>query len=333
MCEISYIYDKPLSIAEAESVWPTKSRSYPLSQGTCRYRRAFTLVELLVTIAIIAVLIALLLPAVQQAREAARRIQCRNNLKQIGLALHNYHEAFQVFPMGYHWPLGTGWSYHLLPHLDQASLYNSFTVGTPTAAAASIWRTGPPSLALAVPLPVFRCPSSGSVEAVTNVDGIPRRVPCDYTACASGVRTTDSPTSVRGIGGENLDGAFFRSSSVRIRDFLDGASNTVGVGEVVSEPSVSQVDHWSIGSDDLGRNDLPLSQDSSEFLGSLGVKLNLFYQGSSTDDIELSFKSRHAGGVQFLLMDGAVRFINGSLDESLRKALGTRAGGEVLGEF
>ena len=311
----------------------TEIISYSWKRTPRDFRQAFTLVELLVVIAIIAVLIALLLPAVQQVREAARRTQCRNNLKQIGLALHNYHEAFQVFPMGYHWPLGTGWSYHLLPQLDQAPLYNSFTVGTPAAAAQSIWRTGPPSLALAVTLPVFRCPSSGSVDAVMNVDGIPRRVPCDYTGCASGVRTTDSPTSIRGIGPENLDGSFFRVSSVRIRDFLDGASNTVGIGEVVSEPSISQVDHWYIGSDDLGRNDLPLSQDASEFLGSLGVNLNLFYSGHSTDDIELSFKSRHTGGVQFLLMDGRVRFVNDSIDESVRMSLGTRAGGEVLGEF
>src|SRR3954468_16866342 len=125
-------------------------------------KKGFTLIELLVVIAIIAVLIALLLPAVQQAREAARRTQCKNNLKQLGLALHNYHDTFGVFPMGYHWPLGTGWSYHLLPHLDQAPLYNSFTVGTPTAPAASIWRSGAPQAALGVPLAVFRCPSSNS---------------------------------------------------------------------------------------------------------------------------------------------------------------------------
>lgn len=298
-----------------------------------RAKRAFTLIELLVVIAVIAILVALLLPAVQQAREAARRTQCRSNLKQLGIALHNYHEAFQVLPMGYHWPLGTGWSYHLLPQLDQGALFNSFTVGTPTAAAQSIWRTGPPSEALAVYLSVFRCPSSRSPDAEVNIDSVPRRVPCDYTACASGVRTTDSPTSVNGIGLENLDGSFFRVSSVRMRDYLDGTSNTVGLGEVVTEPSVTQVDHWSIGSDDLGRNDIPLSQDSSEFLGSLGVKLNLFYIGRSTDDIELSFKSRHPGGVHLLLMDGAVRFVSDEIDTSTRKALGTRAGGEITGEF
>jgi prepilin-type N-terminal cleavage/methylation domain-containing protein len=304
-----------------------------ISVHPAKSRAAFTLIELLVVIGVISILVALLVPAVQQVREAARRTQCRNNLKQMGLALHNYHDGFLVFPMGYHWPLGTGWSYHLLPHLDQGPLFQSFTVGTPTAASQSIWRSGPPADALAVSLPIFRCPSSTSAEAVQNVDGIPRRVPCNYTACASGVRTTDSPTSSHGIGLEGLDGSFFRISSVRLRDFLDGAANTVGLAEVVSESSASQVDHWSIGSDDLGRNDIPLSQDSSEFLGSLGVKLNLFYSGSSTDDIELSFKSRHPGGVQLLLMDGAVRFVSESIDATIRQGLGTRAGGEIPGEF
>jgi len=300
---------------------------------SCRRSAGFTLIELLVVIAIIAILIALLLPAVQQAREAARRTQCRNNLKQMGLALHNYHDEFGVFPMGYHWPLGTGWSYHLLPQLDQGTLYNSFTVGTPQTVSESIWRSGAPSVAIGTKLPVFRCPSSASPDSRENVDGVPVRIPCDYIGCASGVRTTDSPTSSHGIGLENLDGILFRTSNVKMRDILDGTSNTVGIGEAVNESSASQVDHWYIGSDDLGRLDTPNSQDSSEFLGSLGVKLNLFYLGSSTDDIEISFKSRHPGGVQFLLMDGRVRFISQSIDASVRQGLGTRAGGEVLGEY
>ena len=254
-------------------------------------RRGFTLIELLVVIAVIAVLVALLLPAVQQAREAARRTQCRNNLKQFGLALHSYHDTHGVLPMGFHWPLGTGWSYHLLPYLDQAPLYQSFTVGTPATATTSIWRTGAPEAALAVRLNVFRCPSSVSPEAVANVDGIDRRVPCEYAACASGLRTTDSGTSVNGIGPETLDGMFFRISSVRLRDVTDGTSQTVGIGETVYESP--EIDHWSIGSDDLGRNDTPNSADASEFLGSLGVPLNQFDDGSLTDRLELSFKSRH----------------------------------------
>ena len=296
-----------------------------------RVRFAFTLIELLVVIAIIAILIALLLPAVQQAREAARRTQCKNHLKQIGLALHNYHDAFGVFPMGYHWPLGTGWSYHLLPYLDQAPLYNSFTVGTPTTATTSIWRSDAPQAALGVAIPVFRCPSSVSPDALANIDGIARRVPAEYVGCASGLRTTDDANSANGLGPENLDGTFFRISSVRIRDFLDGSSNTVGIGEAVHESG--HCDHWSIGSDDLGRNNTPDSDDASEFLGSLGVKLNLFNPAALTDNVERSFKSRHTGGVHFLLMDGRVRFVSENIDEGVRKSLGTRAGGEVTGEF
>ena len=294
-------------------------------------RRGFTLIELLVVIAIIAVLVALLLPAVQQAREAARRTQCRNNLKQFGLALHSYHDTHGVLPMGYHWPLGTGWSYHLLPYLDQGPLYQSFTVGTPATAATSIWRTGSPEAALAVRLNVFRCPSSVSPEAVANVDGIDRRVPCEYAACASGLRTTDSGTSVNGIGPENLDGMFFRISSVRLGHVTDGTSQTIGIGETVYESP--EIDHWSIGSDDLGRNDTPNSADASEFLGSLGVPLNQFDDGSFTDRLELSFKSRHTGGCHFLLMDGSVRFISVNISSTTRQALGTRQANDAVGEY
>ena len=296
-----------------------------------RSQRGFTLIELLVVIAIIAILIALLLPAVQAARESARRTQCRNNLKQIGIALHGYHGTHNVFPMGYQWPLGTGWTYHLLPYLDQGPLYNSFAVRTPTTLTTSNWQTGAPEAALGKLLPVFRCPSSGSPEAVENVNNIERRVPCDYVACASGARTTDSSTSVNGIGVENIDGMFFRISSVRIGDIRDGTSKTIGVGETLYESS--EIDHWSIGSDDMGRNNTPNTADASEFLGSLGVAMNLLDDGSSTDALELSFKSRHSSGVQFLFMDGAVRLLSINVDTNIRKALGTRRGGEVVNEF
>ncbi len=294
-------------------------------------RRGFTLIELLVVVAIIAALLALLLPAVQQAREAARRSQCRNNLKQLGLALHNYHDAHGVLPMGFHWPLGTGWSYHLLPALDQAALYSSMTVGTPTTLTTSVWRNGSPEAALGIWLPIFRCPSSTSPSAVANVNGIDRRVPCDYLACASGVRTTDAGTGVNGIGVANLDGTFFRISSVRLSDVQDGTSNTVGIGETFYESP--ELDHWSIGSDDLGRNNTPDSADASEFLGSLGVSLNLYDDGSGTDALEISFKSRHAGGCQFLLLDGSVRFLSENIARSTRQALGTRGGNDFVGEF
>lgn len=296
-----------------------------------RLRRGFTLIELLVVIAIIAILIALLLPAVQAARESARRTQCRNNLKQIGIALHGYHGTHNVFPMGYHWPLGTGWTYHLLPYLDQDPLYKSFTVRTPTTMTTSIWQTGAPEIALGKNLPAFRCPSSNSPEAVENVNNIDRRVPCDYVACASGTRTTDSSTSVNGIGVENIDGMFFRISSVRIGDIRDGTSKTIGVGETLYESS--EIDHWYIGSDDMGRNNTPNTGDASEFLGSLGVAMNLFDNGSSADALELSFKSRHSSGVQFLFMDGAVRLLSINVNATIRQALGTRRGSEVVNEF
>ena len=124
---------------------------------------------------------------------------------------------------------------------------------------------------------------------------------------------------------------FFRVSSVRLRDVTDGTSQTVGIGETLYESS--EIDHWSIGSDDLGRNDTPNSADASEFLGSLGVPLNQFDDGSSTDRLELSFKSRHTGGCQFLLMDGSVRFISENISSYTRQALGTRQASDAVGEY
>ena len=297
----------------------------------CGTRRASTRVEVLVVMAITAMLISQLLPAVMRAREAARRLLCRNNLKQLGLALQNYHATHSTLPMGYHWPPGTGWTYHLLPYIDRGPLYSSMTVRTPKTFTTSIWRSGAEEVALGIWLSVLRCPSSTSPWAVVNVNGIRRRVPCDYLGCASGLRTTDSATSLQGIGAPNLDGTFYRMSRVGFAAVLDGTSNTIGVGETFYESA--ELDHWAIGSDDLGRNGIPDSGDASEFLGSLGVNLNLFDDGSSTDSLELSFKSCHIGGCQFLLLDGSARFVSENVSRSVREALGTTHGSELPGEF
>ncbi|MBM4076410.1 MAG: DUF1559 domain-containing protein [Planctomycetes bacterium] len=295
------------------------------------HRFGYTLIEVLIVVAIISVIVSILLPAVQRSREAARRVQCRNNLKQLGIALHSYHDTHSTFPMGYHWPLGTGWTYHILPFIEQGPLFSSFAVNTPSTWTSSIWRDGAPEAALKVPIPLFRCPSSTSPTALNNVNGISVRIPCDYLACASGNRTTDSSTSVNGVGAEGLDGLFFRISRVRITHINDGTSNTIALGETFYESP--EVDHWAIGSDDLGRRGIPDTSDASEFLGSLGVDLNLFDDQSSRDAIEISFKSKHPGGVHLLLADGTVRFVSENISSYVRKALGTRNGKETVGEF
>ena len=250
-------------------------------------------------------------------------------MRQIGLALHNYHGVYGTFPPGYTWPEGSGWSFHILPFLDKTNIYNTIGITTPSN-TASIWRTGNQEKSCATFIDIFRCPSDIAPRHINN-DSIKGRVPCNYTACASGKRTTDDAKSAKGIGPEGLDGMFYRLSSVRFRDIYDGTSHTVGVGEVVIR--MSHVDHWYIGSDDLGRVGTPDSTDASEFLGSLGGDINLFHDTSTADRFELSFKSRHAAGCHLLLMDGAVRFHSERIDADLRRSLGIRSGREVPEEF
>ena len=226
--------------------------------------RGFTLIELLVVIAIIAILIALLLPAVQQAREAARRTQCKNNLKQLGLALHNYHDQAGVFPPGYIYNpnsgapwLGTGWTTMLLPQIDQAPLYNQLNV---------VMTTGVPTLAntlTQVPLAAFRCPSDtgsntivntnvatantalntpGSVAAAftnnfgrTNYLGVVGWYDADTTAAVAprGLMIATAPTT--GLFG----GTFGENSRISIRDMTDGTSNSLVVGERYTPSAVT----------------------------------------------------------------------------------------------
>lgn len=219
-------------------------------------RTGFTLIELLVVIAVIGILVALLLPAVQQAREAARRTQCRNHLKQLGLALHNYHDAHQIFPPGWMWSLtpgagdganGATWAIFLLPYLELTPLYNELNFRT------SLHSNQPNYYVLEnATLPVFKCPSSprpshfATHRASWNLsEYIPLPV-LDYAGNAgSGVDPSGNPIVLWGILSPSvLDGVFYGNTAARLRDVTDGTSTTIAFGERWVDPWHIQ-DDWS----------------------------------------------------------------------------------------
>ena len=285
-------------------------------------RRAFTLIELLVVITIIAILIALLLPAVQQAREAARRISCQNNMKQIGLALQNYHSAHRVLPPGW---VSAGnaeddrhnyfaWSAFILPQLDQQNLYSQLDFESDLDSDAN-------AKYLDVRMPGFRCPSDDS-SATYHSD----RANLDL-----------SVSNYPAIGGHklcalNAEGAFGLNSRTRLGDIVDGTSNTVIVGErIAGQPFVDRIPVWSgvYLTETFGLN-------LEVVLGWTAVPLNRPVLS------EHGFSSRHTGGAFFAFADGRVRFINDSIDskqdlqdsyEGIYQGLSSISGGEVLGEY
>jgi len=286
-----------------------------------------------VVIAIIAILIALLLPAVQQAREAARRTQCRNNLKQMGLALHNYHDNFNCFPSaivarwdaqaGYFYGHGWTWTAKILPYLDQAPLYNQCpSMGTDNGDQNS---PEPTLAAKTTVLSVFQCPSQpagpltyGSQAGFqwSNYNGNAGTNVWNDDECDAG------PNEVC----TNRDGIFYVNSRVGLRDITDGPSNTMLVMEVQTElatgmPGGDRKYNFSNGGD----GNPPV--DSSEYI--IGTETNDPIN-SGNDEAVGSF---HEGGVHVLLGDGVVKFISENMDFTLFRRLSTRAGGEVIGDF
>jgi prepilin-type N-terminal cleavage/methylation domain-containing protein/prepilin-type processing-associated H-X9-DG protein len=301
-------------------------------------RRGFTLIELLVVISIIAVLISLLLPAVQASREAARRAQCLNNLKQIGLALHNYHDAIGAFPPGYlsrpgsdgdNTGPGWGWAAMILPQLEQPPLFNSINFGLPIESPQN-------QTARLTKVSTFVCPSDSSfvpqftvVDASTSSTTLGTPIcdvaSSDYVGCFGTGDVSDIPGRDRG------EGLFFRNRSVRIAEITDGTSQTIAVGEK------SQILARATWTGAVSNAAVPITELQAEdgLSPEGGGALVLSHTGeldgpNSKPAHADQFWSRHPGGADFTFADGSVRFIKEKRPLRLFQALATRQGGEVV---
>ncbi len=310
-----------------------------------RSRSAFTLVELLVVIAIIGILVALLLPAIQAAREAARRTQCINNLKQIGLALQNYHDTYQKFPMANvvrnlsSTPLyGDGWTWHarILPQLEQGTLYDQVSdvmgtdSGTHTSAKQRL--AGRDTV-----LTVFQCPSHprGSINTGSGKYGYQI---CTYNGvCGTTVFNDDQLDQATDVGYKG-NGMFFMNSEVRMADVTDGTTNTFIVAEVQDDfkdgTDLPGSDRKYCFAEDSDNNP---PTDITEYLVGMESNdpINANHQSSPgvySNNGEYT-GSYHPGGAQFLLVDGSTRFISDSIDMTTYMALGTRDKGEAVGKY
>jgi prepilin-type N-terminal cleavage/methylation domain-containing protein/prepilin-type processing-associated H-X9-DG protein len=227
-------------------------------------RRAFTLIELLVVIAIIAVLIALLLPAVQAAREAARRMRCVNNLKQIGLALHNYHQDHNVFPMAasmnlynsgtsgaFYYQASQNWSAHsaLLPMLGEVPIYNAinFSIGIDEGGSNSIcWKIN--STAASNAVNVFQCPSDPLAGAQPYTSPVSGRDSNNYHVClGTSTNVTNANTLITTLGNQQSSGVFYFQTSIAISAITDGTSNTIAMGEGAIDPGNKSPNVRNIG--------------------------------------------------------------------------------------
>jgi prepilin-type N-terminal cleavage/methylation domain-containing protein/prepilin-type processing-associated H-X9-DG protein len=291
-------------------------------------RTGFTLIELLVVIAIIAILIGLLLPAVQKVRAAAARTQCQNNLKQIGLALHNYHDRMNGFPPGYNdlapWPQddqgrGWGWAAYLLDDVEQGNLQRqinySVNVGDSTPPTPAVRTTS---------LKVFWCPADRMVGTFSVTDGGSQSwmlAHGSYVACNGNDGVDDNSTPPH-------TGAFVRGTrGFRVADITDGLSNTFFVGERCTTMSLST---WA---GVIPGAQVPSIRSPGDFSGPSALVLGHCGPHLPNDSIVTdadAMSSAHTGGVQFLFGDGSVHMIANSIGQVVYDALATRAGGEVV---
>ena len=294
-------------------------------------RAGFTLIELLVVIAIIAVLIALLLPAVQAAREAARRAGCQDNLKQIGLAMHNYHATHDVFPIGYvaspsadlnATSPGWGWGTAILPMMEQSPLYNAANLNLPVE--------GPSNLTVrTTALAAYTCPTDRSTGLFTVTDATNNPIADarsnSYAACfGRDVNIAKNPSGGNGL--------FMRNLAFGVKDITDGTGQTIMVGEraclLTRTPWAGSITGGTCritpGSPSRSTSikTAPIEPLARADTGG-GNSTNLFYD---PDD----FFSPHPAGLYFLMADGSVKFIKSSVNPNIYGDLASRNWGEVV---
>jgi prepilin-type N-terminal cleavage/methylation domain-containing protein len=308
-------------------------------------RRGFTLVELLVVIAIIGILVGLLLPAVQAAREAARRMQCSNNLKQIGLALQNYHSTFSALPAGSNGlpnAAGTnfnghGWTWHanILPQLEQANLYQAVQGPDGMGNENGDQNKGKPLVVRQTTLPVFWCPSQPDVRGGSQKNGYQ---PSNYNGnmgtrigngndnciCTGIANLNDMMTKPWGC--MNGNGVFFVRRSIKFSDVIDGLSNTIFVSEVPDTGGDAK-GGFSAGCDrrvifSNGADGNPPTEMTEYLIAAEG---NDPINGGA----EEAAGSWHTGGAFFAMGDGSIQFLSENMDMKTYQAICTRANGEV----
>lgn len=308
-----------------------------------RSPQGFTLIELLVVIAVIAVLIALLLPAVQKVRESANRMKCTNNLKQFGVALHTYHDSQKKMPPGNYTNDGSFFGYpripflmYLLPYVEQDNLYKQ-VVFTDTY-SGGFWSDPTSANVVKNVVPLFYCPSDG-YGGLTKAISTATTSLINYGACMGVTNQTDTTAAVHLT-------VFAVNYGAQFRDISDGLSNTLAMSEILTgAPNdwrnsawIGNCCHSSFYVGNTPNTSSPdVLVDSGQCTGGAVTDTSKGLQcvqgsGSGTDNVSFS-RSRHPGGVNSLLCDGSVRFFSNNINAVTWLNLGKMADGQVLGDF